>query len=456
MPTFRVPSRGSFVITAGSVMNGAASPGQQVWIGRAPRSTSSPVNTTSWAGPLRTRFGCESAIDFSLRRPLTFSARPCGGCISSTSPSLRPASSRLSTPSARHIRRSVPNWLISSGWLEFGFSNSNAGPPALTTRSVISVISRCGSTSACTRTSSPSRSSIAIQSRRSRIAVSLWSRRGARRPPRRPTGARLGAALERVLDGVLEREGSALSAAALEVGALDPLDVRFVLDQGVAGRGLRLALADRLDRAPKGPRPLGLAALCGQCSPGSERNREVHPVARGCEAGEAFAKLGGGGHRIVGGDEPFRRREERHAAPPREAQAVGDRNGLMRELKALLPISLRERDHGEVVQGDGFVLPVATLPLTDERFPGEPGGAIEVSLVPGGVCDANQKMICLLLLPEPAEELEGTLVIGFGVGGIPGHVVCRSAQAQGVGVERRVDVLAVRCQQRVDALSQPR
>jgi hypothetical protein len=43
-----------------------------------------------------------------------------------------------------------------------------AGPPGLTTRSVISVISRCGSTSAETRTSSPSRSSSAIQSRRSR------------------------------------------------------------------------------------------------------------------------------------------------------------------------------------------------------------------------------------------------------------------------------------------------
>ena len=49
----------------------------------------------------------------------------------------------------------------------FGFSKSNAGPPALTVRSTISVISRSGSTSAETRTSSPSRSSSAIQSRRS-------------------------------------------------------------------------------------------------------------------------------------------------------------------------------------------------------------------------------------------------------------------------------------------------
>jgi hypothetical protein len=46
MPTLRVPS-GSFVITAGSVMNGAGSPGQHVWIGRRAMSTSSPVSTIS-------------------------------------------------------------------------------------------------------------------------------------------------------------------------------------------------------------------------------------------------------------------------------------------------------------------------------------------------------------------------------------------------------------------------
>jgi hypothetical protein len=33
MPTLREPVRGSCVITAGSVMNGAGSPGQQRWIG---------------------------------------------------------------------------------------------------------------------------------------------------------------------------------------------------------------------------------------------------------------------------------------------------------------------------------------------------------------------------------------------------------------------------------------
>ena len=78
MPTLRVPSRGSRVMTAGSVMNGAASSGQQVWIGSRPRSTSSPVRTTSCERPERTLFGIESAIDLSLARPLTFSTRPCG------------------------------------------------------------------------------------------------------------------------------------------------------------------------------------------------------------------------------------------------------------------------------------------------------------------------------------------------------------------------------------------
>ena len=125
-------------------------------------------STTSWQAPRATVFGRESAIDFSFFRPRTFSTSPCGGCISSTSSSCAATSSSRSTPKARHMRRSVPNWLISSGCrAPFGFSNRSAGPPALTVRSTISVISRSGSTSAATRTSSPSRSSSAIQSRRS-------------------------------------------------------------------------------------------------------------------------------------------------------------------------------------------------------------------------------------------------------------------------------------------------
>ena len=43
-----------------------------------------------------------------------------------------PTSSSRSTPNARHMRRSVPNWLISSGWLDpFGCSKRSAGPARL-------------------------------------------------------------------------------------------------------------------------------------------------------------------------------------------------------------------------------------------------------------------------------------------------------------------------------------
>ena len=169
MPTLRTPVFGSFVMTAGSVMNGAGSPGQQRWTGNRPRSTSAPSRKTSWHGAFETVFGSESATDFSFSSPLTFSLSPCGGCMSRMSPSFAAASSRLATPNARHMRRSVPNWLMSSGWCEpFGFSKSSAGPPDFTTRSVISVISRSGSTSGEMRRSSPSRSRSAIQSRRSR------------------------------------------------------------------------------------------------------------------------------------------------------------------------------------------------------------------------------------------------------------------------------------------------
>src|SRR3954454_7114709 len=168
MPTLRPPLWGSCVITAGRVINGAGSPGQQRWIGRRPRSTSSPRRTISWQTPLPTVFGRESAMDLSFCKPRTFSISPLGGCISSTSATRCATSSSFSTPRARHIRRSVPNWLIRSGCFAlFGRSKSSAGPPALTVRSTISVISRSGSTSAETRTSSPSRSSSAIHSRRS-------------------------------------------------------------------------------------------------------------------------------------------------------------------------------------------------------------------------------------------------------------------------------------------------
>ena len=154
MPTLRTPVRGSLVITAGSVMNGPPSSGQQVMIGSASRSGGS--STISWQGPLRTVFGRESASDFSLPSARSLSAMPSGGVISSTLWTRSPSSSSDSTPNAMHIRRSLPNWLIRSGsLLPRTFENSSAGPPARVTRSVISVISRWGSTSAVTSCSSP-------------------------------------------------------------------------------------------------------------------------------------------------------------------------------------------------------------------------------------------------------------------------------------------------------------
>ena len=168
MPTLRLPSRGSRVITAGSVMNGPPSPGPAGLHRSSDRSTSSPRSTTSWQAPLRTLFGRESAIDLSCLQALDLRASPSGGCISRMSPTRSPTSSSDSTPNARHMRRSVPNWLMSSGTLaSLRALEEQRRAAGLDERSTISVTSRCGSTSAATRTSSPSRSRSAIHSRRS-------------------------------------------------------------------------------------------------------------------------------------------------------------------------------------------------------------------------------------------------------------------------------------------------
>ena len=88
--------------------------------------------TISWHGPFETVFGIESAIDLSVPSLRTLSTRPWGGCSSSTSSSLAATSSSRSTPNARHMRRSVPNWLISSGSFEpLTFSKRSAGPAGL-------------------------------------------------------------------------------------------------------------------------------------------------------------------------------------------------------------------------------------------------------------------------------------------------------------------------------------
>ena len=119
MPTLRPPVCGSFVITAGSVMNGAGSPGQQRWIGSRSRSTSSPVEHDLLA---RRRGGRSSAA--SRRSTSASSGRaPCRRAPAAAASRARPrawraTSSSRSTPNARHMRRSVPNWLIRSGCRE--------------------------------------------------------------------------------------------------------------------------------------------------------------------------------------------------------------------------------------------------------------------------------------------------------------------------------------------------
>ena len=207
-------------------MNGAGSPGQHVWIGSRVMSTSSPVSTISWHTPFETTFGRESAIDFSFFRPCTFSRRPCGGCISSTSASFSATASRLGAPNAMAMRRSVPNWLISSGCSEpFGFSKSSAGPPPdLTRRSTISVISRCGSTSAVIRCSSPSRSRSAIQSRRScsgATARSVYGAGAQLASPRRASCAPLFHALQ-VFGASADRAARAMRCTVVQ----DPKEER--------------------------------------------------------------------------------------------------------------------------------------------------------------------------------------------------------------------------------------
>ena len=61
------------------VISGPASPGQQVWIGRRPRSTSAPSQTTSWHGADDTTFGAMLSTCFSTGSLSQASFRPLGG-----------------------------------------------------------------------------------------------------------------------------------------------------------------------------------------------------------------------------------------------------------------------------------------------------------------------------------------------------------------------------------------
>ena len=168
MPQLRACVTGSRLKTSGRVTNGPPSSGQQVRMGKRSRSGSS--SQTSWQGPSFTIFDENDASSRSLPNAFILATTPWGGCRSISDSIRSPSASRLSVPSARHIRRSVPNWLMRTGSrLPTTLVKSRAGPPALETRSAISVISSAGLTGASMRTSSPCFSSSAIHSRRSFI-----------------------------------------------------------------------------------------------------------------------------------------------------------------------------------------------------------------------------------------------------------------------------------------------
>ena len=132
---------------------------------------------TSLHGPVARVLGKIFPISASMGSIFTLSSRPSGDLTLRNSWMRFAISSSEPTPSAICIRRSEPNWLIRTfaPGCPLTFSKSSAWPPAgrppvclaLETRSVISVISRTGSTSAETRFSSRLRSSSAIHSLRS-------------------------------------------------------------------------------------------------------------------------------------------------------------------------------------------------------------------------------------------------------------------------------------------------
>ena len=187
IPTLRLPDFGSRVTTHGSVMNGPPSLGQVVSTGSFRRSIPSPPSSTlrcttclhaaSFAAIV---LGKKLPTSASVGSSFSLANNPCGvgGC---TSERIRPAiSSSESTSRASLMRRSLPNWFISTfaPGKPVTFSNKIAGPPALAVplpslaaRSAISAISRYGLTASRMRRSSPALSSCWIQSRRSVVAT---------------------------------------------------------------------------------------------------------------------------------------------------------------------------------------------------------------------------------------------------------------------------------------------
>ena len=162
---------GPLVITKGQVIKGAASPGQQCWIGNLLKSTSSPSRTISWQGAFLTTLALKLNTFLNIGSLDHASFRPLGGSGSFKNANNLPTSrsaSTLDSPMPMATRFGVPNKFASTGTSEpTGFSNNRAGPPARRVRSQISVISSLGSTGMLMRFSSPCFSSWSMKSRKS-------------------------------------------------------------------------------------------------------------------------------------------------------------------------------------------------------------------------------------------------------------------------------------------------
>ncbi len=156
-------------------MSGAGSPGQQVWIGSAVRSTSSPLSTTSWQGAFETVLGFIAITVLSSGNISKASRQPPGGsgCFSQASCSPRARNSPGSRPMPQATRSTVPKRLTRTFMSQRRdpsrtFSNRTAGPSSARSRVWISVISRTGETGSRTRVRRPADSSRAMKSRSER------------------------------------------------------------------------------------------------------------------------------------------------------------------------------------------------------------------------------------------------------------------------------------------------
>ena len=171
MPKFWRSFCGPRVTVNPQVISGATSSGQHCMIGILVRSTSSPCTTFCWQGAPRSRLVGMFSTCLNWGSLSKRSRKPFGGSGSFRKASNFPTSRRALTsscPIPNATRRGVPNKLHSTGIVyPFGFSNSNAGPPARRVRSAISVISRWGSTGNVMRFNSPCCSSSVRKSRRS-------------------------------------------------------------------------------------------------------------------------------------------------------------------------------------------------------------------------------------------------------------------------------------------------